>query len=460
MERGTAVRRLTAAARALSAPDRCDSDRDLLSDAVAWEELGRLVDARRIAAAAEVEHRSRPALGSESLAAREEQKGGKELLAERLLISTSEAKRRITLGAGLASRWSFTDEPLPGRAPMLSAAVQDGGVPLESARMILAALDGARRRAADEDLDEAEASLTNTARTAPVDVLAVVAHMWTQALDPDGAEPDEREQRRKEALKLGRVRADGSSTLSAVISAQTRAEIEAFLNVHRRGTTFVRNPDDGEDLEWHEAAQDGRTRAQHDSDALWSAFRAGVRAEQEGTGGSLASPHEVITVITIDELERRQGAGHPDGVLARFSVPTVKRLQCSGASRLLVTDFSGEPLALGRRTRLFSAAQKKALVARDGGCAWPGCTAPGAWCEAHHIRWWNRDGGATDLKNGVLLCSHHHHLIHEPLSRWQIVIHHHERYLVPQLWQGDPLPKHRMQRHRRHVRGRPPAEAA
>ncbi|MDH2443712.1 DUF222 domain-containing protein [Amnibacterium sp. CER49] len=459
MGRAAAIRHLAAAARALAAPDRRDTDGELLADAAAWEELGRLTDARRIAAA-EVEWRSRPGIGSEGLAAREEQKGGKELLAERLSISTGEARRRITLGTALAGRWWFTDEPLPGRAPMLADAVTEGRVPLESARLILAALDSARRRAADDDLAAAEAFLTNTARTVSVDVLAVVAQMWTQALDPDGAEPDEKEQRRKESLKLGRVRVDGSSTLSAVISAETRAEVEAFLNAHRRGTTFVRNPDDGEDLEWHEAAQDGRTRAQHDSDALWSAFRAGVRAEQEGTGRSPASPHEVVTVITIDELERRQGAGHPDGVLARFSVPTVERLQCSGTSRLLVTDLSGEPLTLGRRTRLFSAAQKKALAARDGGCAWPGCTAPAAWCEAHHIAWWNRDAGATDLENGVLLCSHHHHLIHEPLGRWQIVVHDGDRYLVPQLWQGAPLPQHRMQRHRRHARGRPPLEAA
>jgi hypothetical protein len=301
--------------------------------------------------------------------------------------------------------------------------------------------------------------MTNTARTTPVDVLAVVAQMWAQALDPDGAEPDEKEQRRQESLKLGRVRADGSSTLSAVISAETRAEIEAFLNAHRRGTTFVRNPDDGEDLEWHEAEQDGRTTKQHDSDMFWAAWRAGARAGQDGTAEMPKNPYEVITVVTADELAREQGAGHPDGVLARFSIPTIERMRCAGASRLLVTDLSGEPLALGRRTRLFSAAQKKALAARDGGCAWPGCTAPAAWCEAHHVRWWNRDGGATDIGNGVLLCSHHHHLIHEPLSRWRIVVHDGERYLVPQLWQGDPLPKHRMRRHRRHMRGRP-AEAA
>ncbi|UKA55865.1 HNH endonuclease [Arthrobacter sp. FW305-BF8] len=53
-------------------------------------------------------------------------------------------------------------------------------------------------------------------------------------------------------------------------------------------------------------------------------------------------------------------------------------------------------------------------MARDQGCAFPGCTIPAAWCEAHHITYWSR-GGTTSTGNGVLLCSHHHHLIHKEL---------------------------------------------
>ena len=60
---------------------------------------------------------------------------------------------------------------------------------------------------------------------------------------------------------------------------------------------------------------------------------------------------------------------------------------------------------------------RKALTARDQGCAFPGCTIPAPWCEAHHITYWSR-GGTTSTDNGALLCSHHHHLIHK--EQWTI----------------------------------------
>ena len=60
---------------------------------------------------------------------------------------------------------------------------------------------------------------------------------------------------------------------------------------------------------------------------------------------------------------------------------------------------------------------RKALTARDQGCAFPGCTIPAPWCEAHHITYWSR-GGTTGTDNGALLCSHHHHLIHK--EHWTI----------------------------------------
>ncbi|WP_160312719.1 HNH endonuclease signature motif containing protein [Jiangella alkaliphila] len=56
-------------------------------------------------------------------------------------------------------------------------------------------------------------------------------------------------------------------------------------------------------------------------------------------------------------------------------------------------------------------AQWVALVARDKGCAFPGCSRPAAWTQAHHVKHW-ADGGATDLNNLVLLCGHHHRSVH------------------------------------------------
>jgi hypothetical protein len=98
----------------------------------------------------------------------------------------------------------------------------------------------------------------------------------------------------------------------------------------------------------------------------------------------------------------------------------VARLQAALA--LLPVALGGpatQPLEVGRATRVVSPAQRTALTVRDGGCTFPGCDRPPAWCEAHHVRHWLH-GGPTDLDNLVLLCWTHHHAVHEghqPLHR-------------------------------------------
>jgi hypothetical protein len=70
------------------------------------------------------------------------------------------------------------------------------------------------------------------------------------------------------------------------------------------------------------------------------------------------------------------------------------------------------PLEVGRATRVVAPAQRSALVVRDGGCVFPDCDRPQAWCEAHHLVSW-LDGGPTDLANLALLCRAHHRAVHE-----------------------------------------------
>jgi hypothetical protein len=71
-----------------------------------------------------------------------------------------------------------------------------------------------------------------------------------------------------------------------------------------------------------------------------------------------------------------------------------------------------QPLEVGRASRVVRAAQRSALAVRDGGCVFPDCTRPLAWCEAHHLRHWLH-GGPTDLANLALLCRAHHRAVHE-----------------------------------------------
>jgi hypothetical protein len=107
-----------------------------------------------------------------------------------------------------------------------------------------------------------------------------------------------------------------------------------------------------------------------------------------------------------------QHAGHPgDATLAELA--TRARLQ-----RVLHTS-DGAVLALGRTVRLATSTQKHALIARDVGCAIPGCGVPGEHCEVHHVIPWAA-GGPTDLENMILLCSRHH--TETGQGTWEIVM--------------------------------------
>jgi hypothetical protein len=79
-----------------------------------------------------------------------------------------------------------------------------------------------------------------------------------------------------------------------------------------------------------------------------------------------------------------------------------------------------QPLEVGRTSRVVGAAQRTALAVRDGGCVFPGCSRPLAWCEAHHLRHWLH-GGPTDLANLALVCRAHHRAVHE--GGWRLVRH-------------------------------------
>ncbi len=98
---------------------------------------------------------------------------------------------------------------------------------------------------------------------------------------------------------------------------------------------------------------------------------------------------------------------------------TSRQLACDCLLTAIVMDENGNPLNLARTARTVTAKQKRALTARDHGCAFPGCGKPAAWTEGHHIWHW-ADGGPTDMDNLVLLCGFHHRLIHH--SDWEVFI--------------------------------------
>ncbi len=155
--------------------------------------------------------------------------------------------------------------------------------------------------------------------------------------------------------------------------------------------------------------RDPRTREQRQHDVLMGVISAGLRRTEKTQ--SLRPLSSVTAVVSLRDLETGTGAGWLDDIGEPISIATVRQMVCDGGLRTVILGDAGEALFLGRTERLFTAAQRKALAARDGGCVWPGCSAPPGRCEAHHVVEWER-GGATDIDNGALLCSAHHHALH------------------------------------------------
>lgn len=119
-------------------------------------------------------------------------------------------------------------------------------------------------------------------------------------------------------------------------------------------------------------------------------------------------------IVTVPLQTLREGVGSAAvGPGAALSPGEVRRLACTAGIIPAVLGGASEVLDLGRESRFFKSAQRKAMVVRDKECRAEGCTVPAAWCEGHHWKQPWAKGGRTDLDDGVLLCSWHHHRAHD-----------------------------------------------
>ena len=136
--------------------------------------------------------------------------------------------------------------------------------------------------------------------------------------------------------------------------------------------------------------------------ALAKAYLGG-NGEGEAAGGT--SDHYQV-VVHVDESALRGGVGR-----AGLPIESLRRIGCDANRLVLVEDAHGEPLSVGRKSRVVPQAIKRAMWARDGGCRFPGCGRR-RFVDAHHVEHWSA-GGETSLANLMLLCSKHHTLVHE-----------------------------------------------
>ena len=103
----------------------------------------------------------------------------------------------------------------------------------------------------------------------------------------------------------------------------------------------------------------------------------------------------------------------------------IRRIACSGEIYRIIFGPDNEILNVGRKYRRFTGAQRRALIARDHHCTWPGCDAPPALCEAHHASTHWAHGGNTSTDNGALLCFYHHNHVD---THHITMTHHHGRW--------------------------------
>lgn len=154
------------------------------------------------------------------------------------------------------------------------------------------------------------------------------------------------------------------------------------------------------------------TAGQRRADAIVDLARQ-VLTDEHGTGVHASAVTALVDLVKLGA--KTTGAHDPVGTTGGgtpLTATQVRRLLCDAQISRVVTDGRSSPVDLGTAVRLPTPSQRRALAVRDGGCTFPGCDRPPGWCQAHHLVHW-ADGGTTDLDNLTLLCSFHHHLVHE-----------------------------------------------
>jgi len=125
-------------------------------------------------------------------------------------------------------------------------------------------------------------------------------------------------------------------------------------------------------------------------------------------------PHLLVTVTeqSLRDRTRSGTLGYGD----HLPIHHIRMLACDARIIPAVLGGHNETLDMGRASRTFNAACRRAILTRDIGCVFPGCPTPGQWAEYHHIHHW-ADGGPSDYNNAALLCRRHT-LIHH--NQWQL----------------------------------------
>jgi len=399
-------------------------DSALLETQRTLAEIRRRVDACSASIAGEIARRSTPDLGYEGLAQRLGARTPEKLVQQVTGTSARDAQTLVRAGVMMS-----TPADAPSFEPWLrqvASAVSAGTLSLDRADAIRAGLGKPDDDITVDDLVGAAQLLLREAPSLSVEDLAARARDLRNQLDLDGVQDREKKMRDERQFRLSR-RADGSTRFSGVAPPEEAAILEAALDAvsapRRGGPRFV----DPEGVEREQQLRDDdRTNEQLAFDAFIELIRLGMKAD---TGAILGSRKPGVHVyVTEADLRAGSGLGYIAGQSTAVSIATVERLACETGIVTALFDSAGQPLDVGRNERLFTYRQRIAMEMRDGGCRFPMCDRPASWTEAHHLLEWSR-GGKTDIKDGILLCRHHHMLVHN--NGWRVIRRGSDYFVVP-----------------------------
>ncbi len=295
-------------------------------------------------------------------------------------------------GSAAAANRDLTVAKAMDDFPLFAEALRNGDVSVDH----LIALDRAGNPRVRSDLIDLEVDLVDLARR--VRYRYFVSHLrnLVALLDQDGPAPDCSE---TDSVRLGKADGTGTLYLNAILSGHNAVTAERLLSIET-------------DRQYRQAAAEFEATGTPIPPAPILRARALMVLLRDGAAApaDCGKPRtEAVLPITVDH-NGQPIAVHTD---SNESVhPHVAAmLICDAFLQPIVTDRHGHALFHGRERRLFTPAQKRAMLLRDGGCVFPGCSAPAQRCDAHHTTEFQH-GGLTNLDQGVLLCRRHHGLVH------------------------------------------------
>ncbi|WP_336629818.1 MULTISPECIES: DUF222 domain-containing protein [unclassified Microbacterium] len=359
--------------------------------------------------AACVARESRTELGADSLAKQNGFRNAAQLIATTTGATTGDASRLVKVGEATTPRIGLTGERTPAKYPAAQRALAAGILSPQAVAAIIGLLDRVRFALGPVRTAEAEQSLVERAAGLSLDD---VRRMVTRAeawLDPDGVAPREQEQRARQSLSIferdGRIHLDGD--FDAAHGAPIVAAVNGYVSALFAAQKTQLDPGSPD--------ADHRSVAALRAEALSAICAHALGCENEAPALATAT---VVVRVDLKDLTDGTGYATVDGSDLPLSIATTRQLAASGGVIPCVLGTDREILDYGRELRFFTKTQRLALAERDGGCAM--CGLPPSMTRAHHIRWWKRDAGPTNLENGILLCESCHHRIHD--NDWEIRI--------------------------------------